>query len=215
MTSSPGQHLASFPDTPDGILALAARLLGAHGEQVTDEDPEDYDDLSAAHAAAHQGKAPPSSSAAVTEDETSGQVLVTVTTLAGEAACAIGAGTASHIRVTPVDAFTYQGRRHEGDVMLRRPAFHPDGTCCRRLTRADNLSTAGGAAFNAISAAVSRAVGAHVPARPEVVAEGNRAAARFRARQLDRKIAEAEKNLELLRAERARLLEATGQEDGQ
>lgn len=205
------QHLASFPRTAAGSRALAGHLRDDHGEQAVHVSPGgDHAACSAVHAAAHEKEA--AARLAITQDEANGRVLVPVTSLAGEATYAIGADSAEHIRVTPVDAFAYQGRRYSGTIMLNRARFHPDRQFYKWLTSADAGFSADAPAFDAISAAVSWAVEAHVSAHPEVTAAGNRAAARFRARQVARQITEAEEHLEALRAEHAKLLKAAGEE---
>jgi hypothetical protein len=209
MTSGPGNHLASYPPTAAGSQALAAHLRDEHGIAVR-APYEGHAARSAMHAAAHENEA--AAPVTIRPDPVGGRVLASAVSFAGEVTYSVAEETAGFIHVTPVDAFTYRGRRYGGTVMLKRADFTPDPMFTRMLTDADLGLPASGTACSAISQEVSRAVEAHVSAHPEVAAAGSRAAARLRSRQVARQIAEAEENLALLRAEHARLLEAAGDE---
>lgn len=58
MTSSPGQHLVSYPETPAGSRALAAHLRNDHGirQAIYRRLVEDHAVHSAMHAVAHQAE---------------------------------------------------------------------------------------------------------------------------------------------------------------
>jgi hypothetical protein len=58
VTSSPGQHLASYPETPAGSRALAAHLRNDHGirQAIYRRLIEDHAVHSAMHAVAHQAE---------------------------------------------------------------------------------------------------------------------------------------------------------------
>ena len=150
--------------------------------------------------------------ARIEQDAGNGQVLVTAASGAGEVTYTMAGETAEFVHVTPADAFTWRGRRYRGTIMLVRADFAPARGYAWMLTDDGRGLTATRAAYSAISAAVSEAVAAHTAAHPEVITEGIRAAARFTAGQVAGRIAAAEKELAVLRAEHARLLQAGGEQ---
>ena len=210
MTSSLDQHLASYPCTAVGSRALAGHLRDDHGKAVYTSPYEDHAAHSAMHAAAHENGA--AMEARIEEDAGNGRVLVTAASGAGEVTYTMAGETAEFVHVTPADAFTWRGRRYRGTVILRRADFTPARDYAWMLTDDGRGRTATRAAYSAVAAAVSEAVAAHVTAHPEVVTEGIRAAARFRAGQVAARIAAAEKELAVLRTEHARLLETGGEQ---
>lgn len=210
MTNSTGKHLASYRCTAVGSRALAARLRDDHGKDIYTGPYQDHAALTAMHATAHENQT--TAETRIRQDPDNGRVLVSAASPVGEITYDMAAETAERIRVTPVDAFTCRGRRYGGTVVLNRADFAPEWRDAWMLTDADRGLPADRAAYGAISAAVSWAVEAHVAAHPEVAAEGNRAAARLRASLIAGQIAEAEKELAMLRAEHARFLKAAGGE---
>ncbi len=210
MTSSPGKHLAAYPCTAAGSRALAAHLRDDHGKAGCTSPHEDHAAHSAMHAAAHENEAGPQ--VTIRQDAGNGRILVTAASPAGEITYTMAGDTAEFIHVTPADAFTCRGRRYRGTIMLSRADFTPARGYAWMLADDGRGLTATRAAYSAISAAVSQAVAAHVTAHPEVVTAGIRAAARFRTGQVAGRIAAAEEELAVLRAEHARLLQAGGEQ---
>jgi hypothetical protein len=212
VTNSHRNHPSSYPATPAGSRALAAHLRNDHGikEAVYRRLVEDHAAHSAMHAAAHENGA--AMEVRIEQDAGNGRVLVTAASGVGEISYTMAGETAEFVHVTPADAFTWRGRRYRGTVMLVRADFTPARGYAWMLTDDGRGLTATRAAYSAISAAVSEAVAAHVTAHPEVVTEGIRADARFRAGQVADRIAAAEEELAALRAEHARLLETGGEQ---
>lgn len=211
MTSSPGHRMAGYPDTPDGSRDLAAHLRNDHGIKAIYRRPtEDHAAHTLMHYAAHENDA--AARATMRDDEGNGRVLVSAASTAGQITYEMAADTDEYVRVTPVYAFTCQGRRYNGVILLKRAGFTPELRYPGNLTEAGLGLPASGAAFSMISLEVAQVVKAHVAAHPEVTAAGNRAAARFRASQLARQITDTENRLKLLRAQHAQLAEAAGRE---
>lgn len=203
--------MTDYPDTPAGSRDLVAHLRGGHGiNAIARSRPGDHAAHALMHCAAHENDA--AARAVTRDDEGNGRVLVTAATTMGQVTYDMAADTDEYVRVTPVYAFTCQGRRYHGVILLRRADFTPELRYPGNLTEAGLALPASGAAFTTISLAVAQAVRAHVAAHPEVTAAGNRAAARFRASRLARQIAGTENHLKVLRAQYAQLAEAAGPE---
>jgi hypothetical protein len=209
VTSSLRTHLASYLRTAAGSRALAGHLRDDHGMAVCTSSYEGHAVHSAMPAAANEA----AGQAAIRQDPANGRVRVHAATPVGEVTYELAGEAAGFVHVAPVDVFTYRGRRYGGTVLLVRGDFSLAGGYAWILIGGRRRIPAPRDVSIAISAAVWEAVATHVAAHPEAVAEGICAAARFRAGQVAGQIATAEKELARLRAEHARLLEAT--RDGQ